>query len=315
MISPKLSLASMLALLSLGASAENFGTVLFTAGNVEIVDAAGNARLAKRGDVVQSGERIRSGDNGVAQVRAWDGSFVGVRPTSDVAVQATPGVGGQSTVALERGAVRLLNSDLNDGRKRAAMALKTASETIMMKAADLESAVVAGKSGDGKSGMPESGSYTRVDKGAATLLTAASSAPVELPLRQVSFVPLGGTTLQVATITPSILTSTLIAPTLTLATVDPVKTTTTLSPTLTTSTLLSSSSLSTLDTTKLYTTSPTTTTSLSSSTLLSSSSLSSTSLTSSTLSSTSLTTTKVTYPIVTKTTIYSTTGTRLLTLQ
>ncbi len=85
MSTPKLAL-STLAVISILFSAPAFavaGKFQFVNGEVQVLDAAGKARSAKKGDAVDEGETVSSGSNGFAQIRREDGGFFAVRPETE----------------------------------------------------------------------------------------------------------------------------------------------------------------------------------------------------------------------------------------
>ena len=66
--------------LSAGAHAEVAGRVNFVSGEVTAIQPDNSKRLLARGDSVNSGERLETGDSGRIQLRLNDGGFLALQP-------------------------------------------------------------------------------------------------------------------------------------------------------------------------------------------------------------------------------------------
>lgn len=166
------------------AYAEPAATVLFTQPGSSIVDAAGVSRPAKRGDVVQAGERLLTAPNGISQVAMADGSLIGMRPGTELRFDA-PVAGASAarqTVSLVQGAVRVIGAELMDANKLSAVTFKSGDAILQMRGADLETARVVG----GPAATASEGSYSRLLVGTASIGTGQTV--TALAPRQVSFV-------------------------------------------------------------------------------------------------------------------------------
>lgn len=315
-------LTSALAMLAAPVFAAPAGTLLFTKGDLQIINAAGVSRVGKAGDVLQPGERLVTPEGAVCQIRLWDGSLIGVRPDTELKVELPDQASARakSVIQMVKGGLRVINVDLRDGKVHVPITLQSPTGIVDLTNADAESRVVSAETLK-KAGVKDPGLYTRVQIGKGTIRTGAVEVPIAI--RTVAFTPtidvaptlvsspstglfasptLATSTLTTATLDPKLTTS------LSTAKLDPKLSTSTLSPT--TSTLLSptlaSSTLTapTLSTATLSSTltSPTLTT-----TSLRSPTLSPTTLTAPTLSTATIVPTTYTAPTLTTTMISSTT--------
>jgi hypothetical protein len=157
------------------AKAEAVGKVIFQSGNTFIVGPNGSQRPAAKGDMIQAGERIVTGDNTLAQVKMKDGSFVGVRPGSDLKFQelrltgANPG----QNVALAAGSIRVLNLPASGAAKPIPMTVQAGDARIVMRGADIESAVKR----DTGAGVE---TITRLNQGSSTLSNGIKTLDLEV---------------------------------------------------------------------------------------------------------------------------------------
>lgn len=167
-------------------SAEPAGTLVFVQDGVQIINAGGQARPARQGDVLQTGERLQTPPNAITQIKLPDGSLMGMRPGAELRIDPpAAGSGHQSPeVALLQGAIRVVGVELMDRSKTSGLILKTGQTSVQLTGADIESAVL----------KPEvrptgetPGTYNRLAVGSATLRSGSIVEP--LPIRQVSFVP------------------------------------------------------------------------------------------------------------------------------
>lgn len=178
---------------ALPVQAQSGGTVLFAQEGVQIINANGQARAARQGDVLQAGERIQTPANGITQVKLPDGSLMGLRPNAELRVDAPPSgrpVGGSVAtpeVTLLQGGVRVVGAELVDKTKSSALVLKAGTTSVQMKGADMESAILKPVAGSAPAAGAAPGTYNRLATGSATLSSGTTTTPLQA--RQVSFVP------------------------------------------------------------------------------------------------------------------------------
>lgn len=185
--SPRLLMipAALALTLPCAAHAAPIGKVIFQSGNAFIVGPNGGQRPAHKGDPIQPGERLVTGPNTLAQVKMQDGSFLGVRPGSDLKFQELRLVGpdaGQD-ISLNTGSVRVLNVANGGSTKPVPITVLAGDARIVMRGADLESAVKR----DGTTG-PEA--ITRLNHGEGTLSNGTRTMP--LAVNEVNSVTKGG---------------------------------------------------------------------------------------------------------------------------
>ena len=168
-------------------AATSAGTLLFAQPGTQIVSAAGVARAAHKGDVLQTGETLLTPAGAISQLQLTDGSLVGMRSGSELKI-AAPSTGDDNkgpTLALVSGAARVIGSELMDPNKASNITFQSGGATLRLKGADLESAVVKA---DGKSnpGDAAPGSYQHLLVGSGTI--ANGTAVAALTPKQVSYV-------------------------------------------------------------------------------------------------------------------------------
>lgn len=238
------------------------GTLLFTKGDLKIVDPAGTVRVGKAGDQLQPGERVVTPDGAVCQIRLWDGSLVGVRPDTELKIDLPEKASDRAKNVIEvvKGALRVVNVDLRDGKTRVPVTLQSPSGVVDLTNADAESRVVSPEQLK-KSGVKDTGLYTRLQIGTGTVKTGTTEVPIAV--RTIAFTPtvdIAPTTLS-STSTTLFTTNSLLTTSLSTSTLDGGLTktsTTTLDPKLTTSpsTATLEPVLTTSSLTKDYSTSP-----------------------------------------------------------
>ncbi|MDZ7937422.1 MAG: hypothetical protein U5M53_03730 [Rhodoferax sp.] len=195
---------SLAVCLVLGASANwaaPVGTVLFSQAGSHVVDAQGQRRDVRRGDVLQPGDRLVTPDGGISQVLMPDGSVLGVRPGTELRFDppAANAPSAPPIVALLRGTIRVIGADLPDIGKTSGLTLLSGQAILQLRGADLESTVVGDKGASGT----DPGSYNRLLAGNANIGKGSIVEP--LAVRQVSFV--GGTNLapvRLASVSPDV---------------------------------------------------------------------------------------------------------------
>ncbi len=224
-ITTTLALASTL--IATATFAAPAGTLLFAQPGSEIVGKNGLVRPAKRGAVLEEGERLRTPAGAISQMLLPDGSLVGMRPGSELKLDLPAGASdkGKQIISLLQGSARVIGSELMDATKPSGFTLQSGLATLRLQGADLESAVVKPDAAK-TSGAPDAGSYNRMLIGTGSIGSGTLLEP--LAPRQVSFVG----ALNVA---PIVVVS--ISPTLFSPLVAPIINTTTLTSSLTNSTL------------------------------------------------------------------------------
>lgn len=185
-------LVAALCLLSTHVLAAPAGTVLFTQAGSQIVDAAGGTRPAKRGDVLQHGDTLRTPAGGISQVLMQDGSILGVRPETELRFDPPEG-NTLPVVSLLQGSVRAIASELMDAKRTSGMTLVSGQATLRLKGGDVETTMVDDK----RRSTMDPGSYSRLITGNASVSKGSLVEP--LSPRQVSFV--GSTNLAPVTLT------------------------------------------------------------------------------------------------------------------
>lgn len=181
-------------------------TLLFAQEGTQIVDTSGLARAAKKGDLVHSGERVRTAVGVISQMQLPDGSLIGVRPGSELRLSAPDGPNPAPMVTLIQGAARLIGAELMDIKKPSNITFQSGVATLRLQGADLESAVVRANNGaNPKPGAPGSapGSYQRLLVGTGSIGAGTQMKPLEP--RQVNFVgPTATAPMVVATAMPAL---------------------------------------------------------------------------------------------------------------
>lgn len=162
-------------------------TLLFTQPGTQIVSENGVPRPAKRGDVLQTGERLRTPPGAISQLQLTDGSLIGMRPDSELRIDLPTSMTGntQQVVSLLQGAARVIGSELMDAKRTSAFTLQSGLATLKLQGADLESAVVKADLGK-PAGVTDPGSYSRLLVGTGSISNGTLVEP--LVPRQISFV-------------------------------------------------------------------------------------------------------------------------------
>lgn len=164
-------------------------TLLFAQEGTQIVDATGLARTAKKGDLVQSGERVLTPTGAISQIKLPDGSLIGVRPGSELRLTAPEGPNPAPVVSLIQGAARVIGSELMDAKKLSNITFQSGVATLRLQGADLESAVVRADKGATTMSGPQAnapGSYQKLLVGTGSI--GAGTQFTALTRGQVSFV-------------------------------------------------------------------------------------------------------------------------------
>ena len=103
-------IGSLLVLLTVSAMANAAGKVEFVAGAVSATSAGGSERKLTKGDVLASGDLVRTGQDGLAQLRFDDGGRIALQPKSEFRIDeyAYPA----TTKSQERGFFSLLKGGM-----------------------------------------------------------------------------------------------------------------------------------------------------------------------------------------------------------
>jgi len=164
------------------------GSVIFAAGDVRIVDAAGRQRRAVKGASVSVGETLVSGARASAQLRMKDGGFIALRPESRLRIDAYVFNGREdgnerSLLSLLKGGFRTITGLIGLTRKDRYQ-VRTPTATIGIRGTDHEPLYIAPPApGERPIGPP--GTYDKVNVGIAYIETPTGTVDV-LP-NQVGF--------------------------------------------------------------------------------------------------------------------------------
>jgi hypothetical protein len=160
-------------------AADPVGKVIFQSGGATIVDAAGKQRPANKGDLIMPGERLVTGGNALTQVKMRDGSFVGLRPGTDLKFQEMrlAGKDAGQDVALASGSIRVLNLPGEGALKPVPVNVQAGDARIVLRGADMESSVKR----DRTTGVE---TITRLNHGVGTLSNGVKT--LDLPVNGVS---------------------------------------------------------------------------------------------------------------------------------
>jgi hypothetical protein len=182
---------ALLSAITLGtpASAVEIGRVLFANGDVRILATDGGSRAAKRGEAVQTGERMVTGNGALGQVRMRDGARVGVRGDSKVFFEPANTVGSKvQQLVLESGNVRVLNIAQQGKPALKPVEIKTPGGNLLMQGADV---VVAKLEGSGAAGSVER-VVVRVDEGTGQMSVKGGADAQKLALVSGQQLSVGG---------------------------------------------------------------------------------------------------------------------------
>jgi hypothetical protein len=164
-------IAGTLAIATPALAADPLGKLLFFSPGTTIVGADGATRTPQRGAVILPGDRVVTPDGALAQVKLPDGSFIGVRPGSDVKFDVQRD--GAPQLDLKAGTVRVINLELPDRPKPMPIELVAGDASITLKGADLESGVRDG------AGLRRD-VFTRLNAGIGTLSNGKETRDIAL---------------------------------------------------------------------------------------------------------------------------------------
>jgi hypothetical protein len=138
---PTLLISAMVGFwLSAGAHAEVAGRVNFVSGEVTAIQPDNSKRLLARGDSVNSGERLETGDSGRIQLRLTDGGFLALQPKTVFSLDSysySRDKPDQSTLVFNflRGSMRTISGAIGKAN-RSAYQIKTPAATIGIRGTD-----------------------------------------------------------------------------------------------------------------------------------------------------------------------------------
>ncbi len=176
----------VLLLISIAFSSSAFavaGKFQFVNGEVQVLDASGKARIAKKGDAIDQGETVASGTNGFAQIKMEDGGFFAVRPDTEFKIDTFKYEGKED--GSEKGVFSLIKGSLRSvtgvvGKKhKDNYKINTATATIGIRGSGAD----AGTGPNGTAVRTLFGGHT-LTSGGKTIVTGPG---------QVAFAPPGGT--------------------------------------------------------------------------------------------------------------------------
>lgn len=174
------SLALLTASLASTVFAAGQAIVLFAQPGTIIVDANGVSRPAKRGDVVQTEERLSTPPGAISQLKLLDGSLLGLRPDSEMKIALTPATSDKDLqlVSLNKGAVHVLGAELMDAKNTSRFVLQSGKATLRTKGADLESSVTTRSAGTEPASAPSPGSSNRMLVGSGSIESGGKVVPL-----------------------------------------------------------------------------------------------------------------------------------------
>ena len=156
-------------------AADAAGRLLFARGDVQITSVDAEPRTAKRGDLLQVGDTIRTGSASSAQLRMSDGAMIALKASTEFRIEAqeynakSPGEGSQ-VGELVRGGLRAITGAIGH-EKPEAVKYRTPVATIGIRGTVFDTIVIPPE------GLPElpgmaPGTYVMVLEGQVLLSTA-----------------------------------------------------------------------------------------------------------------------------------------------
>ena len=167
-------------------AAEVFGVVELSNGNVRVVDALGQSRLAQQDDKVMEGDTIVTGPGGEIHIRTDDHGFVAVRPNTKLridAYSARSDVSDTSVMSLLVGTIRSITGWIGKTHPES-YAIKTPSATIGVRGTDHEPQVILPPE-PGQQAIAEPGTYDKVNEGSTEL--RGEKGAVQVQAKQAAF--------------------------------------------------------------------------------------------------------------------------------
>ncbi|HSY27619.1 MAG TPA: FecR family protein, partial [Burkholderiaceae bacterium] len=167
------------------ADASVAGHVQFVAGDVRIVDAAGKARVAQKGQEINEGETVLTAAGSSAQLKMIDGGILALRPETELKVDAYVFQGAQdgsenALLSLLKGGLRTITGLIGQQNKEK-LKLRTPTAVIGIRGTDHEPIVLVEPTPGTPTANPLTnppGTYDKVNVGATSLTTDAGTAVI-----------------------------------------------------------------------------------------------------------------------------------------
>lgn len=148
--------------LALPALAQQAGRIDLIDGEVRIINAKAQARIAQLGEAVNQGDTVTTGRNGEAHLKMDDGGMLAIRPDARLSIVKFQSKGQDSDVSLvslARGALRAITGWIGR-RSPDRVNIQTPTATIGIRGTDHEVVVVPEGSSEG-----QPGTYDKVNAG------------------------------------------------------------------------------------------------------------------------------------------------------
>jgi hypothetical protein len=170
---------ALLAVFPTAAMASVAGHVQFVAGDVRIVDAAGQERAAQKGREVSEGETVLTAANGSAQLKMIDGGILALRPDTQLKVDTYVFHGAEdgsenALLSLAKGGLRTITGLIGRHNKEK-LKLRTPTAVIGIRGTDHEPVVLLAAPAGSATSNP-AGTYDKVNVGATSLTTQVGTA-------------------------------------------------------------------------------------------------------------------------------------------
>ena len=176
-------------LLSTGGAYAAVGTVQFTAGDVTIRDAAGKLREAKKGDPINEGDTILTGNQASAQLKMSDGGILAVRPQTELRFDRYKFSGKEdgtenALMSLLKGGFRTITGIIGRTNKNN-YKISTLTATIGIRGTDHEPFFISPVAAGAPQPATPPGTYNKVNVGVAFIATPLGT--INIAQNQVGF--------------------------------------------------------------------------------------------------------------------------------
>ena len=167
------------------ADASVAGHVQFVAGDVRVVDAAGKAHIAQKGQEINEGETVFTAAGSSAQLKMIDGGILALRPETELKVDTYVFHGAQdgsenALLSLLKGGLRTITGLIGQQNKEK-LKLRTPTAVIGIRGTDHEPIVLIEPTLGTPAANPPSnppGTYDKVNVGATSLTTQVGTAVI-----------------------------------------------------------------------------------------------------------------------------------------
>lgn len=181
--------AVLVMFLSCGSVLANIGTVQFSAGNVKIRDKAGVLRDAKKGDTLNEGDTVLTGNGASAQLKMSDGGILAVRPQTELRIDQYKYSGKEdgtenAFMSLVKGGFRTITGIIGRTNKDN-YKIGTTTATIGIRGTDHEPFFIPSVPAGAPQPPTPPGTYDKVNVGTAFIATPQGS--VNIAPNQVGF--------------------------------------------------------------------------------------------------------------------------------